>query len=260
MALNGILVPRGFLAGGLTGVALEVHYLVPAVPVSAAYLALNVPVFLVGWRGVGRRFFLYSLVGTAIFTAALAWIRVPIALVDPVPSALLAGILTGAGSGLILRSQGSAGGTDVLSVYLFRRHSVRPGTTVLAFNAAVLAVGGLLFSLETAIYTLVYIYVSARGVDLVVIGLSQRKAVTVISPQWETISRYVMEEINRGVTLLEAHGGYTRADEKVLYTVVTFRELARLKQAIRKIDPSAFVVVTDTLEVMGRRIGNQPHW
>jgi uncharacterized membrane-anchored protein YitT (DUF2179 family) len=260
VAINGILVPHSFLSGGAAGVALVIHYLVPAAPVSALYLAMNVPLFLAGWRQVGRRFFLYSLVGMGIFTVMLAWLRMPIPTVEPVPAALLAGILSGLGAGLILRSHGCAGGTDILGVILFRRWSVRLGTTALVFNASVLTAGALLFGVDRALYTLTYMYVSARCVDVVVTGLSQRKAVTLVSSRWEEVCRFVTRELQRGVTVLEAHGGYTGREEKLVYAVVTFRELARLKREVRALDPEAFVVVSDTLEVMGQRIGNQPHW
>jgi uncharacterized membrane-anchored protein YitT (DUF2179 family) len=97
-------------------------------------------------------------------------------------------------------------------------------------------------------------------VNLVVTGLSQRKAVYIISPQWEEISHEIMDKIQRGVTVIKGQGGYTGRDEQILYTVISFRELPQLKQLIRGVDPNAFVVVTDTLEVMGHGIGNQPHW
>lgn len=97
-------------------------------------------------------------------------------------------------------------------------------------------------------------------INLVVTGLSQRKAVYIISPHWEEISREIQEKVNRGVTILGGRGGYTGREQQILYTVVTFRELVRLKRMISGIDSNAFVVVTDTLEVMGQRIGNQPQW
>jgi len=97
-------------------------------------------------------------------------------------------------------------------------------------------------------------------INLVVTGLSQRKAVHIISPQWEEISHEIIKKIRRGVTITSGRGGYTGREVQILYVVVNFRELSRLKQVIRRVDPDAFVVVTDTLEVMGHGIGNQPHW
>ena len=209
---------------------------------------------------VGRRFFLYSIPGALIYSGALAWVHLAIPLHEKILGALLAGIIMGVGSGIILKSLGSAGGLDILSIIFLKRFSIRLGTTILMFNAIILVAGALFFSMERALYTLIYIYVSSQVINLVVSGLNQRKAVIIISPQWEKISLEIMEKIQRGVTYLQGWGGHTGKEQRVLYTVITFRELSRLKPLIRKIDPDAFVVVNETLEVMGRRIGNQPHW
>ena len=260
VAVNGILIPHRFVSGGVTGSALVIHYILPSVPVSWLYFLLNIPLFAIGWIFVGRRFFFYSIAGMVIFSGALQWVQVPVAVQDPILSALLAGIISGAGSGIILRSVGSAGGTDILSVILLNRFSVRVGTTVLAFNSSVLIAAAIFSSLQSALYTLVYLYVSSHILNLVVTGLSQRKAIFIISPHWEEISGGILREIRRGVTIIRGQGGYSGRDEQILYTIITFRELARLKRMIRRVDPGAFVVVTDTLEVMGHGIGNQPHW
>ncbi len=260
VAVNGILIPRRFVSGGVTGLALVIHYLLPSLPVSGLYFLLNIPLFAFGMIFIGRRFFFYSIAGMVIFSGALQWTQVPVAVQDPILSALLAGIIGGAGSGIILRSVGSAGGTDILSVILLKRFSVRVGTTVLAFNSGVLIAAAIFSSLESALYTLVYLYVSSHILNLVVTGLSQRKAVIIISPHWKEISGGILREIRRGVTIIRGQGGYSGREEQILYTIITFRQLARLKRIIRRVDPGAFVVVTDTLEVMGHRIGTQPHW
>jgi uncharacterized membrane-anchored protein YitT (DUF2179 family) len=254
------LIPHRFVSGGVTGLSLLLHYLVPSLSVALIYAVANVPLFLSGWFFVSRRFFLYSIAGTILFSGAVAWVDVTVPVHDKLLAAILAGIIMGAGSGIILKSLGSAGGTDILSVILLQRFSIRLGTTRLTFNILVLAGSALLFSLEDALYTLIYLYVSARIVDLVITGLSQRKAIFIISPQWEEISRGILSEIHRGVTILRGEGGYSQQEQKILYTVMTFRELATLKSIVRRNDPGAFVVVTDTTEVMGHRIGNQPHW
>jgi len=260
VGVNGILIPHGFVSGGVTGLALVFHYLVPSLSVALIYALANVPLFIAGWYFISRRFFLYSIVGTLIFSAAVQWAQFPVPVQDKLLAAILAGLIFGTGSGVILKSMGSAGGTDILSVIFLQRFSIRVGTTVLVFNTLVLATAALLISLEDALYTLIYLYVSTKIVDLVVTGLSQRKAVFIISPRWEKISPRILTEIHRGVTILRGQGAYSQREQQILYTVVTFREVATLKQIVRSEDPAAFVVVSDTTEVMGHRIGNQPHW
>jgi uncharacterized membrane-anchored protein YitT (DUF2179 family) len=260
ISVNGILIKQEFFGAGFTGLSLVIHYLFPSLPVYQLYFIFNIPVFALGWLYMGRRFFLYSIAGMLFFSGALAWAQLTIPVNDKLLASILAGIVMGVGSGIILRSLGSAGGLDILSVILLKRFSIRLGTTIIAFNAAILLCGAILFSLDRALYTLIYVYVNSSVVNLVVTGLSQRKAVFIISPDWEKISGEIIEKIHRGVTIIDARGGFTGKEMKILYTVTTFREISRLKWLARNIDPNVFVVVSDTLEVMGPRIGNQPHW
>ena len=260
VAVNGILIPQNFLSSGFTGASLIIHYLVPTLSVGVIYLLLNIPLFIAGSSMVGKRFFFYSVAGTVIYSLALTVIRIDISIENKILSALLAGIIYGTGSGIILRSYGSAGGTDILAVILQKLMSIQVGTTSLAVNCLILVSASLLFSLEDALYTLAYIYVSAHFMNLVVVGLSKRKAVMIISDHWENISREILKKDRRGVTIIEGTGGYKKDDKRIIYSVVTFQDLPQLKKMISKIDPKAFVVVMDTLEVMGARMGNQPHW
>jgi uncharacterized membrane-anchored protein YitT (DUF2179 family) len=260
IGIKGILVPKQFLAGGVTGMALLGHYVFPFLPIGVIYFLLNIPLFVIGWMFVGRRFFWYSLAGMVVFSVVMLWPFPFFPVEDMILNALTAGIITGLGSGMILRSLGSAGGLDILSIILFKRFSIRPGTTVMVFHVLILVIALFRLPLERVLYTLIYFFINAYSVNLIVIGLSQRKAIMIISPQWEEISRQIMEKLHRGVTMVKGVGGYSGQQLHILYSVVTLTELSRFKEMIRKIDPSAFIVVTETLEVMGRGIGNQPHW
>ena len=260
VAVKGILVPKQFLAGGVTGLSLLIHYVLPSLPVGVIYLLLNIPLFIVGWLFVGRRFFLYSIAGVVIFSAAMLLPFPIIQIQDMVLAALAAGIITGIGSGIILKSLGSAGGLDILSVILFKKYSLRPGTFTLAFNVVLIGFAGFRIPLEMILYTLIYIYVTTYFFNLVIVGLSQRKSVMIISPRWREISREIIDSLQRGVTVVRGEGGYTGQELHILYSLITFTELSRFKEIIRRLDPEAFVVVAETLEVMGKRIGNQPHW
>ncbi len=259
-AIKGILIPKEFLAGGVTGLSLLIHYILPSLPLGVIYFILNIPLFIIGWIFVGRRFFLYSVAGVIIFSAAMFLPYPPIPINDMILAALTAGIITGVGSGAILRSLGSAGGLDILSVAIFKKFSIRPGTFVLVFNALLICLAAFRIPLEMVIYTLIFMYVTSYCINMVVTGLSQRKAIMIISPQWQAISDEIMARLQRGVTVVRGEGGYSGKEVRILYSVVSFSELSRFKQMIRDIDPQAFVVVTETLEVMGKGIGNQPHW
>jgi uncharacterized membrane-anchored protein YitT (DUF2179 family) len=259
-AIKGILLPKQFLAGGVTGLSLLIHYVLPTLPVGLIYFLLNIPLFVVGWLFVGRRFFIYSIAGVVIFSAVVLLPYPIFHIQDTILAALTAGIITGIGSGIILKSLGSAGGLDILSVILFKKYSIRPGTFTLVFNAVLIVTAGFRIPMEMILYTLIYLYVTSHFLNLVIVGLSQRKSIMIISPLWSEISREIMDRLQRGITVVRGEGGYTGKELHILYSVITFAELSRFKEIIRKIDPEAFVVVTETLEVMGKRIGNQPHW
>jgi uncharacterized membrane-anchored protein YitT (DUF2179 family) len=260
IAINGILIPNQLLAGGISGLSLFIYYLFPLIPVGAAYFLLNIPLFVIGWVFVGRRFFFYSLAGMTILSAALLVPIPEFPIRDPLLKALTAGIISGVGTGVILKSLGSGGGLDILCVILLKRFSIRIGTTVMGFNSVLMAAALFRFSLDIVLYTLIYLFVTTQLINLVVTGLNQRKAVMVVSPQWQDIAREIMESMQRGVTIVKGEGGYTGHPLCILYSVITFQELSRFKEMVRQHDPQAFLVVTETLEVMGKGIGNQPHW
>jgi len=260
LAVNSILIPKQFLAGGITGLAMLIHYGLPAIPLGVVYFALNIPIFIFGWMFVGKRFFLYSIAGMAIYSLAVLVPCPEMTVRDPLLNALTAGIITGIGSGILLRSLGSAGGMDILAVIILKKYSVRLGTTSLVFNVILMLTAISRLPLEMILYTLIYIYVSAYFMNLVVTGLSQRKSVMIISSQWPEISDAIMTKLDRGVTVIHGEGGYSKRQQKILYSIIPFQELSRFKEIVRNIDPNAFVVINNTLEVMGHRIGNQPHW
>ncbi len=260
IGINGLLVPDHFVTGGVTGLALIVHNQVPFLNLGLIYVLFNIPLFAMAWMAVGRRFFFYSLLGALSLSLGVAFIHLDITLHDRMLSALLAGLLVGTGAGMTLRSSGSQGGLDIFSIMLLKRFSISIGNTVLVLNAMVLLLVAYFYSLEALLYTLVVIFVSSKMVGLVVTGLSQRKAVFIISPQWQQISKEILKDIRRGVTVLEGHGGYSGRPEQIIYTVVGLTELGDLKRLITNIDPDAFIVISDTMEVVNYRIGNQPHW
>ena len=124
IAVNGILIPKNFATGGITGLSLVIHNSAPFLNLGLIYLLINIPLFLLAWMSIGRRFFVYSIVGTLTFALAVAFIHYPVRIEDKILAALLAGLIYGSGAGIALRSSGSQGGLDILSVMLLRRFSM----------------------------------------------------------------------------------------------------------------------------------------
>ncbi len=175
------------------------------------------------------------------------------------PAAVFGGILLGTGSGLILRSLGSAGGLDILAVMLLRRYSIRLGTTTLASNFLIMASAAWIFSLEMVVYTLLMLFVSSQLLNFVVTGFSQRRTVMVVTRHWDNMRQELLNQA-KGATVVDAYGAYSGRPAKLIYTVVSMNELSHIKSLVMRADPEAFLVVSDTLEVRNPRIGNEPHW
>lgn len=253
LAVQGAAVPHGFFTGGLSGLSLILYYLLETLSPGKWYFLLNIPIALAGWFLVSRRFILYTGYGMLATTAALEMFHHPFPIHEPMLAAIAGGVLLGVGVGLCLRSLGSSGGIDVIAVILHQRWGLRMGQVGLACNLLVFALGWfMLGNLDRTLYSLVMVFVSAQSIDAVVGMWNQRKLVIVISDHYEAITRAILEDIHRGVTLLDGRGGYTGTPKQVILTVVNTVQQKRLEEIIFSIDPAAFVIVENTLNVLGR--------
>ena len=256
IGMHSLLIPQHFVSGGITGLAMLAHYRVASLDVGASFFVLNLPLLLLGWFTISRRFILYTIFGMGFFSLAAKMIRTPVLQIDdPLLAAVFAGAICGIGGGLILRSVGSAGGFDVLGIYINQRFGLRPGIVVFVLNLLPLVLSGLLYSLEIVLYSVIYSFVYGKIVDVVVTGMNQRKSVLIVSKHSHEIAHYILDDVKRGVTFLKGEGAYSGEAQDVILTISTLHEAPRLKAHIFSIDPKAFVVVNDTLEVLGQRHG-----
>ena len=252
--MNSVLMPNHFLSGGVVGIALLVHYLIPVADFVWVFLLLNIPLFILGWRAISRSFMLYSVFVMGIFAWTSHIIKPsPMAVKDPLLAALTAGVICGVGAGLILRSKGSGGGLDILSIYFNKKFGFPIGTIVGVFNALVLLAGVYFYSLQVALYSLIFLFTSGKVINAVVTGFNRRKAVLIISDKSKSISDSLLGAKRHGVTFLKGEGGFSHKQKNVIFTVVNMIELQKIKETILDLDPEAFVVVNDTLEVLGKR-------
>jgi uncharacterized membrane-anchored protein YitT (DUF2179 family) len=260
LAVKAIMMEQGLLAAGLTGAALVVHYIHPDLPVALIYLLINIPVFLVGWRLVGLRFLGYSLWGMLIYALLLWALPWRIELGDPMLAAVVAGGLSGLGIAIILRSCGSTGGTEIISVVLHKFLAVPVGLGAVLVNLAVLAASTLLFPLERVLYSIVYAIVAMIATNSVFHGMNRREAALIISAQWQEIAAALTARHGLGVTQLHGRGAYHGADRTILFSVVRRRDLPLLKRIALEQDPDAFITIISSGDVTGLQVGNQPHW
>lgn len=245
------LEPSHIAPGGLTGLTtiLNFHF---DLPIGLTSLVLNIPLMVLGWRIIGVRFVVRTLLATALFSLLIDTLKLPALSVDPMLGAVFGGVLLGAGIGIIIRGNATTGGTDLLGRIMHKRFpALSVGSLVFAFDLAVILLAWVFISAQHAMYAIICVYISARVLDKVLAGLGTDKACHIISSRPDAIAARLLVELERGVTVLPAVGSYSGKDLKMLICVVGRLETIKCKQIVESEDPFAFMYLTDTHETLG---------
>jgi uncharacterized membrane-anchored protein YitT (DUF2179 family) len=250
-SINTLIIPNQIADGGLTGIAIILHYLFNW-PVSWVIMALNLPLFILGLKMVGRNFLLFSVLGVGILSLTLSLTtHLPPLTHDTLLAAISGGVITGIGMGIIFRSRGSLGGTDILAVLFARTTPFSVGQILLGIDACIFLVAAILFKPEMAMYAMIYMFIATRVVDLVQEGLSHSKAALVVTSRPQEIANEIMSKLERGVTLFQATGAFSGEAKQVVYCVLNRTELSQVKEIVRQQDPTAFLAISEVPEVVG---------
>ena len=251
LAYPMFLVPNSIAPGGLTGIATILHYTL-GTPVGIVSLLLNIPLFLIGFRAMGKVFVFRSFVATVLFSLMIDWIPAPVVTQDILLGSLFGGVLLGLGLGFILRGGATTGGSDMVARMVHARFPhISVGAFLFAIDFCVVIAAGCFIKVEYALYALISIFVSSYVLDIVVQGLNHQKACYVITKEYDRVKQNVMNELDRGVTILRATGGFSGEERPVLLCIVSAQEVARLKAIVQVEDERAFVFITDAYEVLG---------
>lgn len=246
---------NGIVAGGLVGVSTILQKLFGWEPALSQW-ALNVPLLVLGFVALGRAEGAKSIVGSLVLPAAILLTRdlKPITH-DPLLASIFGGLVYGAGIGLVLLGRGSVGGFSLLARIAAKRFHAKPPAVIFAFDAVTILAGGLVFGPEKAMLGLVSAFVMRRAIERLLLGFSHAYVALIVSSQGEAMRRMVLSDMDRGLTVLDATGGYTGEPRPVLMVVLGQSEVPRLRSLVREIDPDAFVVLTDASEVLGHGFG-----
>ncbi len=250
------LDPGRIAPGGLTGVAMILKHLW-GWDIGITSLILNIPLFIVGYRAMGKVFAFRSLVATILFSLLIDLLPLRAITVDPLLGTLYGGILLGIGLGFILRGGATTGGTDMCARLV---HKYLPflsvGMFLFLIDCVVVIAAWIFIGSSEALYALICIFVSGKAVDMVMLGLSQNKACFVITDAWERVSQRLLTEMERGVTQLSARGAYTGTERPVVLCVLPPQEVSRLKEIVRQEDEKAFMFITEAHEALGEGFSN----
>lgn len=251
VGLNAFIVGNGLAEGGFVGISILLLYKL-RIPIGVSFFVMNIPLLFFGYRYFGRTFIVKTFVGVvavSVFSYLTASFAQPVH--DRLLAALYGGVICGGGLGIIFRSGGTTGGADILARIARHYRGYSMGRILFASDVVVISLVALIINEETAMYSLVALFVASRVIDFVIEGISSSRAAIIISDKWDEIADRIHSEMGRGTTFLQGQGGYTGQDKKVIYCVVSRDEIIRLQKLVESLDERAFIVLNDVHEVLG---------
>jgi uncharacterized membrane-anchored protein YitT (DUF2179 family) len=255
LGMRLFLIPAHLASGGVAGLAQIINYHTHF-PIGIMVILGNIPLFILGWRYLGGfRFALrtiFAVVVFSVFVDGLAWILPANGLTrDLNLNALYGGVISGIGYGLVYRGKGTSGGSDILGRILNHWKGISISQSYLLTDAGIMLLAGLSFSWENALYAIVSLYISGLAAEAALEGSNVVRTVMIITDKPEEIRMKILHDLERGVTIIPAVGGYSGVTKSILYCVLSRSEIAQIKAMVRQVDPAAFVVISQAHEALG---------
>ena len=253
-ALEVFLVPNNIIDGGIVGLSIILSYLTK-LNLGLLIFVINIPFFLLAFSKIGKKFVIqtfYAIGMLSLFLNMFSMYNHPTSH-DLLLSTVFGGIVLGTGVGLVLKNEGSLDGTEIMSLVLSKKFGFSVGEWIMAFNVFIYGASGLVFGWNRAMYAVLTYFIAFRVIDIVLEGLNSAKSIRVISDKAHEIGDELLEKLDLGVTYIKGVGAYSGAEKTIIYCVVSRLEMARMKEIIKNIDPSAFISVVDVHEAYGGR-------
>jgi uncharacterized membrane-anchored protein YitT (DUF2179 family) len=250
--LDLFLVPNAILDGGVIGLSIIAAELTN-VSMSVFLIILNLPFLYIGYRRMGWKFTLRTLYGVIILSSATAYLHH----FDPVTDDLflatvIGAVILGTGVGLVIRAGGALDGTEIIAILVSKKRTISVGQIVMIMNLFIFILAALLvFSWETAMYSIITYFIAFKMIDVVVEGMEELKSVTIISDVPEEIAEALLKQLGRGMTYIQGQGVFSNEPKKIIYTIVSRIELSTLRSVVEDIDPNALVAIENVADVSG---------
>ena len=250
------ITPYKIVPGGVYGISIVLHYMI-GTPIGLMALCFDIPLTIIGMKVLGPRFGFKTVLGfslTAVFTDTLTWLWgfEPLVHGDALLSSIFGGLLCGLGLGLIFKSKATSGGSDIIAAIIAKYTRLPIGQLMIMVDSVIVLVGLLVFGdWKIPLYSWIVIYITGKVIDGVLEGINYEKSLFIISDKHEEIRDKIINNLNRGGTVIEGKGMYNMAERRIIFTVVSRRELIILEEYIHQIDPKAFLTVLDASEILG---------
>jgi len=254
LAYDWFYAPNQIAMGGLTGLSQVINFVFPFIPVGGLTIAMNIPLFFLGWKYIGGHLLISSLYSMAVSSLAIDVIAQLYTFQpqDPMLATIFGGVLLGVSLGLVFSQGATTGGTDIVTRLLKLKMPWLPlGKIMLIPDFTVITLAAIVFGhVESALYGLVAIYICTKVMDYVLYGMDTSKVAYIISEKYQEISKAILA-LDRGATVLHGEGAYSGQEKKVLMVAFKQKEIVSVKQLVNDIDPAAFLIVCDAHDVLG---------
>jgi uncharacterized membrane-anchored protein YitT (DUF2179 family) len=260
--LEGFLIPNALIDGGVTGISLLTNR-ETGISFSVLILLFNIPFILLAWKQIGKGFSIKSIICITTLALVVAFVHYPTVTNDKVLIAVFGGFFLGAGIGLVIRGGAVIDGTEILAIWLNRKHSISVGDFIMLFNIVIFSAAAYLHNIEMALYSILTYMAAAKTVDFILDGIEEFTGVTIISPHSAEIAEFIKNKMGRGLTIYTGKKGFGKRGESltvtdIIFTVVTRLEISRLTHEIEKIDPNAFIVMQSINDTRGGMVKKRP--
>lgn len=254
LGFNIFLIPHDLNAGGITGLSMIAVRLLNAGSIGLFTALINLPLFVLGWWKLGKRFFFGSLLGMALSSVFIdVFAGVMSVETEPLIGALYGGIACGAGLGMVFSAGYSTGGSDIIVRLLkYKWQHIPIGVISIMFDVIVAALTGLIFNdISKSLYSFIAIFLTGQVIDAVVYRFDYSKVALIITKEYNAVAKEIGLRLDRGATFLHGEGSYSGTETRVILTAVKKQQLAELKALVVEIDPQAFIIVQEAHQVLG---------
>lgn len=256
LAINMLYLPNKLLGGGLSGISMLFNILI-GVDTGLVYLICNIPIFLIGFFALPKKFMAYTFYGMAVFSLALSLTaNFVLNSESQLTAILLGGAIYGVGNGLVYGAGGCTGGTDIIGKIIQRKYSISIATIGFIINLVIISISMYFLGVDISVCTLAAMFVASKVCNFVIDGMNHKRMVFIISEdKQDELATGILEQLGRGVTVLQGEGGYTGKPKKVIYCIIGVTQVALLRKVVKGIDDKAFVTITETAQVYGNGRG-----
>lgn len=252
-ALESFLIPNKMIDGGIVGISIMLSYLTK-VNLGIIIACLNIPFIFLAMKKLGPMFVAQTIYAIAILGISVNLAHNHLATDDLLLATVFGGLTLGVGVGIVLRNNAAMDGSEILAIRLAPKLGFSIGEIIMFINIFIYTAAGFLYGVDRAMYSVLVYFITYKVIDIVLEGLNESKSVTVVSDKSELIGDSLISKLDVGVTYMEGTGGYSGVKKKIIYCVVSRLELAKLKELVKAVDPSAFIAVENVHEVEGVRI------